>query len=65
VGYRSQLSHHAARNSADFTLPLSSCRFHHASTNEILDQNPDSKKPSKAEHFQELVVWLRGQDLNL
>jgi hypothetical protein len=31
VRYRSQLSHHAASNSADFTLRLSSGRFHDAS----------------------------------
>jgi hypothetical protein len=58
--YRSQLSHHAARNSADFTLRLSSGRLHDASTNEILGQNPNSKKPSKTKRFQGLDVWLRG-----
>ncbi len=61
VRYRSQLSHHAAGNSADFTLRLSSGRFHDASTNEILGQNPNSKKPSKTKRFQGLDVWLRGR----
>jgi hypothetical protein len=60
VRYRSQLSHYAARNSADLTLRLSSGRFHDASTNEISGQNLNSKKPSKTKRFQGLFVWLRG-----
>jgi hypothetical protein len=59
------LSHYAARNLVDFTLRLSSYRFHDASTNEILDRIQGSKKPSKTERFQGLDDWLRGQDLNL
>ena len=43
-----------------FSLRLSSCRFHDASTNEISDRNPGSNKPSKTMRFQGLVVWLRG-----
>jgi hypothetical protein len=34
---RSQLSHYIAANPAGFTLRLSSCRFHDASTNDISD----------------------------
>jgi hypothetical protein len=60
VRLRSQLSHCVAPNSADSALRLSSCRFHNASTNEILGQNSGSKKPSKTICFQGLVVWLRG-----
>jgi hypothetical protein len=60
VRYRSQLSHHAARNSADFTLRLSSDRFHDASTNENLHRNPASKNPVKTSCFQWLKTWLRG-----
>jgi len=59
------LSHYVAPRTVDFTLPLSSCRFHDASTNEISSQNMGSKKPSKTMRFQGLDVWLRGQDLNL
>jgi hypothetical protein len=62
---QSQLSHYIADNPADFTLRLSSCRFQDASTNDISDSNSGSKKPSKTMRFQGLVVWLRGQDLNL
>jgi hypothetical protein len=53
---RSQLSHYAAPGTVDFTLPLSSCRFHDASTNEISSQNTDSKKPSKTMRFQGLCL---------
>jgi hypothetical protein len=45
---------------ADFTLRLSSYRFHDASTNENSGENPSSKKPSKTTRFQGLDVWLRG-----
>jgi len=57
---QSQSSHYVAANPADFTLRLSSCRFHDASTNDISGFNSDSKKPSKKMRFQGLVVWLRG-----
>jgi hypothetical protein len=57
---QSQLSHYIAANPAGFTLRLSSCRFHDASTNEISDSNSGGKKPSKTKRFQGLVVWLRG-----
>jgi hypothetical protein len=63
VVLRSRLSHFVAPNLVDLTLRLS--RFHDASTNEISDQNPGSKKPLKMICFQGLDVWLRGQDLNL
>jgi hypothetical protein len=59
------LSHRAPSALADFTLRLSACRFHSASTSEISDQVQSSKKPSKTMRFQGLDVWLRGQDLNL
>jgi hypothetical protein len=45
---------------ADFTLRLSSCRFHGASTSEISSRIGNSKKPSKTSCFQGLVDWLRG-----
>jgi hypothetical protein len=60
VRRRSQLSHFFAPDPVDFTLRLSSCRFHDASTNEISRQNTDSKKPLKTSCFQRLVVSLRG-----
>ncbi len=60
VRLRSQLSHYVAPDPVDLTLRLSSCRFHDASTNEISNQNPSSKKPSKTIRFQGLDVWLRG-----
>ncbi|MGZ5876810.1 MAG: hypothetical protein ACXWKP_32545 [Bradyrhizobium sp.] len=65
VGLRSQLSHYVAPSHVDFTLRLSSCRFHDASTSEISGQNLASKKPLKLIEFQWLDDWLRGQDLNL
>jgi hypothetical protein len=65
VGLRSQLSHYVALSHVDFTLRLSSCRFHDASTSEISGQNLASKKPLKLIEFQGLDHWLRGQDLNL
>ena len=46
VGLRSQLSHFFTRGTADNALRLSFCRFHDASTSEILRQNIDGKKPS-------------------
>jgi len=49
-----------ASNPVDFTLRLSPCRFHGASTNEISSQNTGSKKPSKTKRFQGLDGWLRG-----
>jgi hypothetical protein len=55
VRYRSQLSHHAARNSANFTLRLSSGRFHDASTNEILGQIHTAKSPRKRNAFNGLM----------
>lgn len=57
---RSQFSHYIAANPAGFTLRLSFCRFHDASTNDISGFNSDSKKPSKTKCFQGLDVWLRG-----
>jgi hypothetical protein len=57
---QSQLSHYVAPDPVDFTLRLSSCRFHDASTNEISGQNPVNKKPLKKVCFQGLGVWLRG-----
>ena len=60
VGLRSQLSHFVAPDPVDFTLRLSSCRFHDASTNEISGQNAVSKKPLKIICFQGLKTWLRG-----
>jgi hypothetical protein len=44
VRYRSQLSHHAARNSADFTLRLSFGRFHDASTKHRLATDPPNPR---------------------
>ena len=57
---RSQLSHFITANPAGFTLRLSSCRFHDASTNDISGYNSGSKKPSKTMRFQGLKTWLRG-----
>jgi len=54
----SQSSHRALAN---FTLRLSSCRFHDASTSEISSQIRESKKPSKTERSQGLLVWLRAR----
>ena len=57
---RSQLSRYIAANPAGFTLRLSPCRFHDASTNDISGFNSGSKKPSKTACFQGLKTWLRG-----
>jgi hypothetical protein len=54
------LSHYIVANPAGFTLRLSSCRFHDASTNDISGSNSASKKPSKTMRFQGLKTWLRG-----
>jgi hypothetical protein len=50
-----------AANPAGFTLRLSSCRFHDASTNDISGFNSGSKKPSKTMRFQWLKTWLRDR----
>jgi hypothetical protein len=46
---------------ADFTLRLSSCRFHDASTNENSHQNLVSKKPSKRCVFKGLNLDCGGE----
>jgi hypothetical protein len=60
IDLRSQLSHRAPSAIADFTLRLSSCRFHGASTSEISRQIGNSKKPLKTMRSQGLEAWLRG-----
>jgi hypothetical protein len=53
-------SSHTPSALADFTLRLSSCRFHGASTSEISRQMGSRKKPLKTMRSQGLKTWLRG-----
>jgi hypothetical protein len=55
------LSHRARSALADFTLRLSSCRFHERNF------KPDREQQKALENgcIFKGFVWLRGQDLNL